>query len=267
MTGQQPDWDAIAEKFDLWLPQIAPVGEKLLDCVQVSEGEKVLDVASGTGEPALTLARRCPGAQVIGTDAAAGMARAAQNKVVAEGLGNIDFRAMSAESLDFPDNHFDVVICRFGVMLFEDSQQGLMEMCRVLKPGGRFALSVWHTAETMPIMNLTNQLFRDKIDESALPPIDKMVSVGQQSVLDPMLIQAGFSERQYSIDSVNYEFPSFDAFWNNIEASQILKVQMDQLAADQHAVIRDEMAWLARDFTGAESFSAPHHYLLAWGKK
>ncbi len=56
----QPDWDNLAEKFDLWLPHIAPVGEALLASLVVNPGDKILDVASGTGEPALTLARRNP---------------------------------------------------------------------------------------------------------------------------------------------------------------------------------------------------------------
>ena len=63
MSANQPDWGAIAEKFDLWLPHIAPVGESLLQALGARPGERILDPGSGTGEPALTLARR-PGGQV-----------------------------------------------------------------------------------------------------------------------------------------------------------------------------------------------------------
>src|SRR3569623_2145668 len=113
-NDNQPDWDAIAEKFDLFLPQLAPVGEALLEALAARPGDKILDIASGTGEPALTLARRQPHVDIIGIDAAAGMVRAAQNKVKAEGLGNITFHTMPAEHLAF-----DRILCRFGVMLFE----------------------------------------------------------------------------------------------------------------------------------------------------
>jgi len=61
MSGNQPDWGAIAEKFDLWLPHIAPVGESLLQALGARPGERILDPGSGTGEPALTLARRLGG--------------------------------------------------------------------------------------------------------------------------------------------------------------------------------------------------------------
>src|SRR3569832_2698382 len=95
-------------------PQLAPVGEALLEALAARPGDKILDIASCTGEPALTLARRQPHVDIIGIDAAAGMVRAAQNKVKAEGLGNITFHTMPAEHLAF-----DRILCRFGVMLFE----------------------------------------------------------------------------------------------------------------------------------------------------
>ena len=69
--AQQPDWGRIAEKFDLWLPHIAPVGEAMLQALPVAPGDKVLDVACGTGEPALTLADRSPHALITAIDAAA----------------------------------------------------------------------------------------------------------------------------------------------------------------------------------------------------
>ena len=124
----QPDWDKIAEKFDYLLPQIAPVGEALLEALNARPGDKILDIASGTGEPALTLARRQPHVQITGVDAADGMARAAQKKVVVERLSNISFTTMPAEQLVFGDGEFDKVLCRFGVMLFQDPLKGCSEL-------------------------------------------------------------------------------------------------------------------------------------------
>lgn len=267
MSTPQIDWDAIAEKFDMWLPQIAPVGQNILERVQVNSGERVLDVASGTGEPALTLAGQCPGAEIIGTDAAPGMVRAATSKATAQGLSNLRFESMPAEALDFADASFDVVICRFGVMLFEDSQKGLEEMCRVLKPGGRFALSVWHTAETMPFMNNMQRVLKGRIDDEILPPLDKLVSIGEQAVLDPMLQEAGFGERHFSVEKIYYEFPSFDAFWETVQASQMLKIQLEALDPSHHPMIREELAGLCSEYVTAQGFRAPHHYLLAWGHR
>src|SRR4030067_605673 len=107
-TNNQPDWDKIAEKFDLWLPHIAPVGETLLAALDAQPGERILDLASGTGEPALTLARRLKGhTNILGVDAADGTVRVAQAKVARDRLPGISFQCRPAEKLAFGDNSFD----------------------------------------------------------------------------------------------------------------------------------------------------------------
>lgn len=264
----QPDWAAIAEKFDVWLPQIEPVGEALMEVLNVRPGERVLDVASGTGEPALTLARRMMGsAEIIGTDSAEPMAQVAQGKVEREGLANIRFQAMAAESLDFADASFDKVLCRFGVMLFEDPQQGLNEMCRVLKPGGSVALAVWGTPETMPTMYWSYQVLKDKLPEALHPPVHKVTSLGAPGLLEEMMAQAGFADIAVVTRAFDYRFPSFDAFWDTLEASDVLKQQYDALSEAERRSLRDEVGRFARDFITDEGLVVPHQYLLATARR
>lgn len=266
-TQNQPDWNALAEKFDLWLPHIAPVGEALLEALPVAPGEQILDVASGTGEPALTLARRNPHANITGIDAAPAMARVAQNKAQSERLGNINFSAMPAEKMDFADNSFDKLLCRFGVMLFADSLQGLKEMQRVLKPGGRFALAVWSTAETMTTMHWAHSVLKTRLREEDLPAIGKITSLGTPGTLDKMLQQAGFHHYTIERKRFDYQFSSFDEYWQIIEASDIMKQQFDALPAAQRSEVRDEVARFARDFHSENGLVIPHEYLLASGQK
>lgn len=266
-NANQPDWDAIAEKFDIFLPQIAPVGEALLEALEARPGDHILDLASGTGEPALTLARRQPHVQITGVDAAAGMVRVAQKKVAAERLHNINFSAMPAERLSFEDNRFDKVLCRFGVMLFEDPLRGCQEMQRVLKPGGRFALAVWSTPETMTTMNWATQVFKERVPEEHQPPIAKVTSLGQPGVLDTLLSRAGFSAFQITPRRFDYQYASFEEYWSAMEASDILKQQFDALPAGQRDSVRDEIARFARDFQTERGLVIPHEYLLAVGTK
>jgi ubiquinone/menaquinone biosynthesis C-methylase UbiE len=267
-TGNQPDWDKIAEKFDLWLPQLAPVGEQLLNELQVQAGQCILDIASGTGEPALTLARRMgSGVHITGVDSAAGMVRVAQAKARDEQLENILFRTMAAERLDFAEAGFDRVLCRFGVMLFENPLEGLREMYRVLKPGGRFALAVWSTPETMPTLHWSCQAFRDRVAEEHLPPLARVTSLGMPGLLEGMLGEAGFIRFSVTPRVFHYQFDSFNDYWDTVEASDILKQQYDALPIEQRAEIRDEVGRFAREFIRDGKLLIPHEYLLASGEK
>lgn len=266
--NNQPDWGRIAEKFDLWLPQLAPVGEELLEALAAQEGDVILDIASGTGEPALTLARRMGDTvRITGTDAAEPMVQVAQKKAAQENLPHIRFQCMAAESLTFDGNTFDKVMCRFGVMLFEDSLQGLRQMHRVLKPAGRFSIAVWSTPETMLTLCWAYEVFKDRVPPEKYPPLVKVTSLGTPGVLDDLLRQAGFTRFTIRTHTFHYRFPSFDAYWNVVEQSDILKMQYDALAEDERHAIRENIAALARDFMRPEGLVIPHEFLLARGEK
>jgi len=267
-NNNQPDWHAIAEKFDIWLPQIEPVGEALLDVLQAKQGDHILDIASGTGEPALTLAQRMQDdINVIGVDAAEGMIGVAQQKVSDLGLNNIRFQTMPAENLDFTDESFDKVLCRFGVMLFEDPLTGLKEMRRVLKPGGRYAFSIWGEAETMPVMYWSYEVFKDKVPEDVVPPLAKITSLGAPGAIDTMLAEAGFTDINVERRTFQYKFDSFEAYWDAVEASDILKQQFDALPDSSREVVRNEVAGFANKYIGENGLMVPHDFLLAYGTK
>ena len=266
--NNQPDWDKIAEKFDMWLPLIHPTGVALLQALDTQPGDYVLDVASGTGEPALTLARLMQEkVRILGIDAAAGMAKVAQGKVDKEGLNNITFQTMPAENMSFADETFDRILCRFGVMLFEDPLQGLKEMRRVLKKDGRFSLAVWSTPETMLTMYWTYEVFKNRVAEDYYPPLSKVTSLGPPGVMEDFLVEAGFNSFNIEKKSLDYEFDSFDSYWDLVEASDILKMQFDALPEDQRHEIRDEVGRFARDFIKDGRLCVPHEYLLVSGYK
>ena len=262
----QPDWAQMAQKFDLFLPAIAPVGEALLDALDARAGDQILDVASGTGEPALTLARQLDDrAEILGTDAAEPMVAVANDKARQLGLQHIHFETMAAEKLALPDNAYDRVLSRFGVMLFADSQQGLNEMCRVMKPGGRVALAVW--GEDMPVMRWNYEIFKDRIPEDRYPPLEKITSMGSTETLSAHMTTAGFTQIEIVVRRFNYSFPSFDAYWDAVEFSGLLQQQLDALPADQHALLRDEARHMAVEFDQTGGFHVPHDYLLAVASK
>jgi len=258
----QPDWGVLAEKFDLWAPHIAPVGDALLAALDAQPGEHILDLASGTGEPALTLAKRQPLVTIMGTDAADGMVQVAERKAREQQLDNLAFQTMAAEVLSFSDDHFDRISCRFGVMLFADSKAGLQQMHRVLKPGGRCALAVWDTLEGMTGVNWTHQVFKGRIPQSEQPPVEKIVSMSN-GVLEALLEKAGFSAIESQLNRFEYHFADFDAYWQNCVDSAIMKQQLDAVDAGQLDEVRDAFATLAKPYQTNDGLVIPHEYRLA----
>ncbi len=258
----QPDWNALAEKFDLLTPHIAPVGQALLAALDAQPGDLILDVASGTGEPALTLAKQQPRASIIGTDTAAGMVQVAAKKAHELGLNNLQFQAMAAETLSFADNHFDRLSCRFGVMLFDDPEAGLQQMRRVLKPAGRCVLAVWNTLQGMTSVNWMQQVFKNRIPESEQPAADKIVSMSG-GVLEGLLEKVGFSNIETQVNGFEYHFIDFDAYWQNALDSAIMKQQLDALKPGQIDEVKDAFAKLAKPYQTNNGLVIPHEYRLA----
>ncbi len=142
---QRYGWDLAAGDYEpLWRVQLAPAQDLLLSSVSLVPGERVLDVACGTGLVSLAAARAVgPHGQVIGTDLSGHMVDAARQRAREQGFSNTRFVRMDGENLALPDASFDVVLCALGLMYLPDPEQGLREMHRVLRPGGRVALAVW----------------------------------------------------------------------------------------------------------------------------
>jgi SAM-dependent methyltransferase len=129
--------DGIAEVADR-------LNQPLLDVLGIAPGQAVLDLASGAGEPALSIARRVgPGGRVTATDLVPEMLAGAERRAAAAGLGNIDFRVADMEAMPFGDAAFDRVACRFGIMFTSAPDRALAEARRVLRPGGRAGFLVW----------------------------------------------------------------------------------------------------------------------------
>ena len=144
------DWagDDTAAAWQKYFPQIreqmGAVTNVLVDAARPQPGMRILDLASGNGEPALSLARRViPNGHITATDVNEGMLRALRTNAEAEQLTNVETKVCDAHELPFADGTFDLVTSRFGVMFFADTSGALRETRRVLKSGGRVAFMVW----------------------------------------------------------------------------------------------------------------------------
>jgi ubiquinone/menaquinone biosynthesis C-methylase UbiE len=142
---QRYGWDLAADDYEpLWSAQLAGVHGALLAAAAPAPGERVLDLACGTGQLAFPAARAV-GARgsVLGVDLSQRMVDAARRRSQHRRPPNTRFLRMDAQRLALPDARFDVALCSLGLMYLPDPGQALREMRRVLRPGGRLALSVW----------------------------------------------------------------------------------------------------------------------------
>ena len=137
--------------------------ERAADLAQPPRGGRILDVATGTGDLALELARRVgPEGHVVGSDFSEPMLDLARDKAAAEQLGGVRFEWANALELPYPDGVFDAATVGFGARNFSDLGQGLAEMTRVVKPGGRVVV-LEITTPVKPPLSTFHQLWFDRI--------------------------------------------------------------------------------------------------------
>jgi len=144
---QKASWNKSSPGWKRWdnltMDFLKPFGDEIVQRLRLKDTDMVLDVASGTGEPGLTIASIVKKGKVIMTDLADDMLVIARENAQKTGLKNIEFSACDVSELPFADNTFDAVSCRMGFMFFPDMLLAATEMARVLKPGGRISVSVW----------------------------------------------------------------------------------------------------------------------------
>jgi len=148
----------------------APVTQKLLELTGVAPGGHVLDIACGTGEPAIPAAKMVGAAGfVLATDMAPEMIEVAREKAAAEDLSNIEFRLVDGEEIDVPAESFEAVTCRWGMMFMPEPLRFLHQVNQALKPGGRIAISVWGPPERNPFISLPMAILRKHYQGPPLP--------------------------------------------------------------------------------------------------
>ncbi len=144
--------------------------EAILEAAQLRPGLRVLDLASGVGDPALSIAAEvAPAGRVTATDLGPGMMSLAEELARKNGTTNIEFREANAESLPFADESYDILTCRFGIMFFPDLRKALRECFRVLKPGGRAAFVAWGKKE-QPFFGTTAGILLKHVPVPPPPP-------------------------------------------------------------------------------------------------
>lgn len=249
----------------------APLTRAMIERAGIHEGQSVLDVAGGAGEPSLTIAEVVgPSGSVTCTDAIAEMVEAARDEAKRRGLKNVQFRQCIADSLPFPESSFDVVVSRLGVMFFPDSVGAMREMLRVLKPGGTLAFAVWHRSDVNPFCYLVSGVMDQHIKAPAADPNSpNAFRFAEPGKLIDVMKQAGATDVQEEIVDFDIEAPiSPLEFWSmRSQTSDTLREKLATLPAAQQEQIAGEVEEAVKEFFPANQMKFPAKMLLATGKK
>ena len=148
-------WNESAGDYSALMRRFEGVRTDLVGLLFPLPGERVLDLGTGPGEPALTVAEKVgPTGRVTGVDLSENMIALAAQSARQRNIGNADFRTMDCASLDFPDASFDGALSSFGFQIFTDPESAAKETHRVLRPNGRIAVCVWSTGNKTPFLDV-----------------------------------------------------------------------------------------------------------------
>ena len=176
-----------------------PWAEDLVDRMALRPGERVVDVACGTGIVARLAAHRInPGGAVTGLDLNAGMLSVARSLSPPADV-TMEWREGSAMTLPFANATFNVVLCQQGLQFFPDRLAALREMYRVLVPGGRLGLSVWRPLRQNPYMAALGDALERRVNAEVATGMRTVCSMGDAEALRSLLLQAGFRDARISI--------------------------------------------------------------------
>jgi len=267
-TRLQEEWtgERTVAAWRKWHAQIAAftrgATEAILEAAHLRPGMRVLDLACGVGDPALSIAAEvAPSGRVTATDLGPGMMSLAEELARKKGLANIEFREANAESLPFADASFDVLTCRFGIMFFPDLGKALRECLRVLKPGGRAAFVAWGKKE-QPFFTTTAGIILKRVPVPPPPPDPdgpSMFMFGERDRLRRALESAGFANVHEEDRIIPGRWSgSVEEYWEQFtEVAAPFRPLLDQLTPEQRAQARDESLLAVKKFWDGHEINLP----------
>lgn len=211
-------WDRAAEPWDRWFDWYAralqPLAEWSCDAAGVTTGARVLDVACGTGEPAITAARRVGASGlVLATDIAPAMVAAARRRADRLGVTNMRFAVVDAEVLDVPSHSFDCCTFACGLMFCPEPAKAVAAVKRALRPTARYAISVWDHPERNPFGTVFStaaaEVFAAAMPVAGAPGPFRLASVDD---LAEVLRDGGLSSFEIASRPMVFDYDSIDQY-------------------------------------------------------
>src|SRR5467141_66229 len=246
--------------------------EAILETAHLRPGSRVLDLASGVGDPALSIAAKVtPSGRVTATHLGPGMISLAEELARKKGLTNIEFREASAESLPFAEESYDALTCRFGIMFFPDLPRALRECLRVLKPGGRAVFVAWGKKE-QPFFTTTAGIILKHVPVPPPPPDPDGPSLfmfGERERLRRALETAGFSNVHEEERIVAGRWASsIEEYWEQFsEVAAPFRPLIEQLTPEKLSQAKSEIYTALKKFWTGKELNMPLEIVIGTGMR
>lgn len=257
-------WEAMAPGWDerhAYFEEIArPVTEKMLELLDPSPGDAILDLAAGTGVVGFSAAALVgPTGRVIVSDFASAMVDVASRRAQELGLDNVECRVLDAERLDLPDGSVDAVLCRWGYMLMADAAAALRETRRVLRADGRVACAVFAGPERNPWAGLPSRVLQQR---GHIPPPEAgapgILALADRDRLRRLFTEAGFAEPAIEEVAFGFRFAGADDYWEFLNsAAGAIAMVLSRLGEDERERIRGEIGEQLGAFGGSGHIELP----------
>jgi ubiquinone/menaquinone biosynthesis C-methylase UbiE len=259
-------WETQAESYDrTFTPLLMQVANQALTLAGVGPGTQLVDIAAGGGAVSLPAAQM--GADVQAIDYSEAMVRLLSAKARGLGLGNLDVRVMDGTDLAFDDGTFDVAASQLGIMLFPDRSQGLREMARVIRPGGKGIMVVFGPPDRVQPLTLFFKALVASVPGFSPPANSPLFALKDPEVLRAEMQAAGFGEVTVDRFEVTFLAETGDALWDSVLAGApaITGLMKSVSEQDQAAARRRLNELVASRFDDEQRAALPMAFNIAIG--
>ena len=244
---QRASWNKFSPSWKKWddlnMSLLKPMGNEIISIINPQGVDVVLDIAAGTGEPGLTIATMLKGGKVIITDLSEDMLEIARENAMKRDIKNVETRVCDVCALPFADNTFDAISCRLGFMFFPDMLLAAKEMIRVVRPGGKIAVSVWNVLESNFWITAILGVINRHIELPAtMPDTPGMFRCTEDRLIYDLFLKASLKNCQQKEITAKMNFKTADVYWSMMtEVITIVVSALNKVDAEMKENIRKEV--------------------------
>jgi SAM-dependent methyltransferase len=271
---QREQWSEVAQgwrrRWATFEQGAQPLSDRLMALAHVAPGQRVLDVATGIGEPALTAARLVGSSgSVAAVDQAPQMLDVARERMQALGIENVEFVEGDAETVALAPDAFDAVVCRWGPLFLQDPVTALARFRASLVPGGWLAAAIWGPPERVPLISLPFRALAGDGEQGLAPPGPNPFALSEPGALEQVVRDAGFAYVRSETYTMTFAFASVDELLGHLgDVSAPVRAITATMSQERRAAFWERLAEAARAYTDADGVvRLPNDCLLVTGQR